>query len=69
MILIGTIRYIDLGMGFWAFEANDGSKWELFELPDDYKKDGLICKIDLVIIDGESTNMWGKPAKVKVIIT
>ncbi len=67
MILTGTIRYIELSMGFWAFEANDGSKWELFELPDDYKKDGLVCEIDLVKMDGGTINMWGSPAKVIAI--
>ena len=67
MILTGTIRYFELSMGFWAFEANDGSKWELFELPDAFKKDGLVCSVDLIVMDGETINMWGRPAKVKAV--
>lgn len=67
MILTGTIRYFEISMGFWAFEANDGSKWELFELPDEFKKDGLVCNVELIIIDGDTINMWGRPAKVKAV--
>ena len=68
MQLEGTIRYIEIGMGFWGFEAMDGSKWEIFDLPDAYKKDGLIGKVEFIVLDGETINMWGRPAQFKAMI-
>ena len=36
----GTIRYMEVSMGFWGLEGSDGSRWELFDLPESYKKNG-----------------------------
>jgi hypothetical protein len=65
--LKGIIRYIELGMGFWAFEGADNSKWELFDLAEKYKKDGLKCTIHLEPLQVETVNMWGLPAKVSKV--
>ena len=64
----GTIRYMEVSMGFWGLEGADGSRWELFDLPESYKKNGLTCILDLIVMDGETINMWGRPAKVKAVI-
>lgn len=54
-------------MGFWAFEGADNSKWELFDLAEKYKKDGLKCTIHLEPLQVETVNMWGLPAKVSKV--
>ena len=67
MIVKGVIKYIDLSMGFWAFEGLDGSRWELIELPKSHQQDGLECSLELMVVDQMSIYMWGKPAKVKAV--
>ena len=67
MTVKGVIRYIELNMGFWAFEGEDGSRWELIDLPKSHQKEGLECSLELRPVDLVSINMWGKSAKVKSI--
>lgn len=64
----GVLRYLELSMGFWALEGEDGSKYELFELPKSNEVEGLVCEIELIEMDGDTINMWGRPAKVLQVI-
>lgn len=67
MVVKGIIRYMDINMGFWAFEGADGSRFELIDLPKSHQKDGLECLLELSTLDVASINMWGKPARVKAV--
>lgn len=44
--ITGTIVYKTLEGGFYAIEAEDGSKYDPMNLPESFKKDGMKIKIN-----------------------
>jgi hypothetical protein len=64
-VVKGTIKYISIGAGVWVIEDENGQKWELTNLSNEYKEDGVSIKIELEEIENAfSVFMVGKPAKI-----
>jgi hypothetical protein len=61
----GTITYVGLEGGFWGILASDGRKFDPVNLPDKFKKDGLIVRVKLRPRDElAGTHMWGQMVEV-----
>jgi len=43
--IVGTVRHKNLEGGFFAIDADDGSKYDPVNLPESFKKDGLRVKV------------------------
>ena len=43
--ITGTVVYRDIEGGFYAIDAEDGSKYEPMNLPESFRKDGLKVKV------------------------
>lgn len=64
--ITGTVKYVDLGPGFYGVIANDGTEYRPVNFPEQLKQEGK--KISLLVqnFDEEmSMFMWGKTVKVR----
>ncbi len=63
----GTVRYIDMEGGFYGIVADDGSRFDPENLPEQYARDGarVAVKASLNPRRMMSTHMWG--ARVRII--
>ncbi|WP_371195254.1 hypothetical protein [Glaciecola sp. SC05] len=55
MQLTGTIRYQDFEGGFYGFVAQNGKKYTLSRLANEYRRDGLVIQITAEPLHGMAT--------------
>ena len=56
----GEIRYIELEGGFWAIISDDGEGYDVFNLPEDFKVEGLKVRFKVKKDDNlGGIHMWG----------
>jgi hypothetical protein len=60
----GTVKYINLEMGFWAIVEDNGGKWMIIDMPEQIKYEGKRVRVKLEPIDAMTTGMWGTPARL-----
>jgi hypothetical protein len=61
----GTVRYIDVEGGFFGIVADDGTKLDPVNLPEDFRKDGVRIQVRVVATkDTVSLRMWGTPVRL-----
>ncbi|RKZ02381.1 MAG: hypothetical protein DRQ10_00100, partial [Candidatus Hydrothermota bacterium] len=60
----GTVRYIPLEGGFYGIETDKGEKYLPFNLPDEFKKDGLRVWFKAKPKEAATFHMWGKPVEI-----
>ena len=59
--IIGTVRYKEIEGGFHAIDANDGKKYDPINLPESYRKDGLMVRVTARIkTDMMNLRMYGQ---------
>jgi inhibitor of cysteine peptidase len=62
---MGTIRHIDLEGGFYGLEADDGTRLDPVNLPEEFQKDGLRVKARVERLkDRVSFHMWGRLVRI-----
>lgn len=62
---LGYIVYNDFEGGFYGLVADDGQRYNLTNLGEDFKQDSLRVRFRLVrLTDMVSTRMWGQNAEV-----
>jgi len=61
----GVIRFQDIEGGVYLLETEDGGRYQLLDLPDDFREDGLAVRATFRIeSDVMTTGQAGTPAKV-----
>jgi hypothetical protein len=61
----GTVRHIDLEGGFYGIEADDGTKLDPVNLPEDFRQDGVRVRVRVEEIkDRVSTHMWVRIVRI-----
>jgi hypothetical protein len=64
-VVTGTIRHLDLESGFYGIEADDGTKYDPVNLPQDFRQDGLRVEVRVEELkDRVSIHMWGKVVRI-----
>jgi hypothetical protein len=65
IIFIAKVRWISLEGGFYGLVAEDGEKFLPLNLPDDFRKDGLMSRVRGIIKKDVATiYMWGTPLEI-----
>ncbi|WP_035726956.1 hypothetical protein, partial [Eisenibacter elegans] len=65
MTITGTVRYQDLGMGFWGIIDHSGQQWRPLNLPSALQKEGLEVHITAKKAkDQMSSVMWGTAIEI-----
>jgi hypothetical protein len=62
--ITGTVVYKEIEGGFYAIDADDGSKYDPVNLPESFKKDGLKVKVTAENTDMMSIHMYGSVIKI-----
>ena len=62
--LVGTVKYIDLGTGFWGIIDKSGKEWLPINMPEQLKHEGKEVTCRVIPYDGFTTHMWGEAVKV-----
>ena len=58
--IVGTVAYKEVEGGFYAIDADDGSKYDPMNLPESFRKDGLKVKVTAYFRqDAISLHMYG----------
>ena len=61
----GTVRYLDLEGGFYGIAGDDGERYDVADLPEALRHDGLRVRYALQAVPrAMSTHMWGRIARV-----
>lgn len=63
--LSGTVKYLNLEMGFWGIVDQKGGQWQPVNFPEQLKLEGAAVK--LVVREKEeqaSFQMWGRPVEI-----
>ena len=61
----GTVRFQNLGMGFWGIIDEKGKEWRPVNMPEQLKSEGAKIKIKAQELkDDMSIFMWGKAIKI-----
>lgn len=61
----GTVRHVDLEGGFYGIEADDGTKLDPVNLPEEFRQDGIRVQVQVEELkDRVSTHMWGKIVRI-----
>ena len=67
-MITGTVLYIPIEGGFYGLIANDGTKYDPINLPDEYKQSGLHVKFKVIPKKGmASVHMWGEIVEIEKI--
>ena len=67
--ILGTVVYKDFEGGFYAIDAEDGSKYDPMNLPEAFRKDGLKVKVTASLKpDAMGFHMYGGIIEIKTII-
>ena len=65
MRITGTVKYQDIGMGFWGIIGANGEKWLPVNLPEHLKKEGKNVYLKVKEVkDGVSMFMWGTMVEI-----
>lgn len=67
MKITGTIRYQNIGMGFYGIEGNNGKQYQPLNLDAAFAKDGLKVVVSARQLDVETMEMWGRPIEIQKI--
>ena len=66
----GTVKYQDLGPGFWGIVGSDGANWRPVNMPEQLKKEGKNVNVTATQMEeGASIFMWGTPVKITSFYT
>jgi hypothetical protein len=61
----GTVEHVDVEGGFYGIRADDGTKWDPVNLPEDFQKDGVRVQVRVhELTNRVSPHMWGKVARI-----
>lgn len=61
----GTVRYQQLGTGFWGIIGEDGREWRPVNMPEQIKKEGAKVRITARPAEEDmSIFMWGEAVRV-----
>ena len=64
-VVTGTVRHIDLEGGFYGIEADDGTKLDPVNLPEEFRQDGMRVRVRVEELkDRVSIHMWGKIVRI-----
>ena len=64
-VITGTVQYVDVEGGFHGIVADDGTKLDPVNLPEDFRKDGVRVQVQIVEVkDAVSIHMWGKVVRI-----
>jgi hypothetical protein len=64
-VVTGTVRHVDLEGGFYGIEADDGTKLDPVNLPEEFRQDGVRVQVQVEELkDRVSTHMWGKIVRI-----
>lgn len=63
----GIVKYLDIEGGFWGVIGDDGEHYDLINLPEKFKKQGLRIKFCGKPINAASIRMWGTLVDVNSI--
>ena len=64
-IIEATMRYQDLGLGFWGMIDEQGGHWLPHACPYALQQEGLRIKAEVQVLKGGmSAMMWGKAVKI-----
>ncbi len=59
--MTGTVRHVEVEGEFYGIVADDGTKLDPVNLPEDFRQDGVRVQVRVVEVkDAVSTHMWGK---------
>ena len=65
MEIKGTVKYIDLEIGFWGIEATNGEKYIPVNMPEQLKNQGREVEITAELTpDIAGVHMWGTYIKI-----
>ena len=63
--IAGTVKYQDLGTGFWGIVGDDGRKWQPINLPSALQKEGKKVSVKAKEKQGAvSIFMWGTSIEI-----
>lgn len=66
---VGAITYVDLEGGFYGLVADDGTKYNVINLEDAFKEDGLRVRFRGTVRDDlMTTRMWGRNLEVEEML-
>ncbi|MFK8105371.1 MAG: hypothetical protein AB8G15_22855 [Saprospiraceae bacterium] len=61
----GTVKFQNLGMGFWGVIGDNGEEWRPVNMPEQLKSEGAKVKLKIeVLTEDMSMFMWGKAVKL-----
>jgi hypothetical protein len=63
----GTVKYLNMEGGFWGVLGDDKESYDLVNMPNDFKKEGLRIKFSGKPIQAASTRMWGTMVNLESI--
>jgi hypothetical protein len=64
-LVTGTVRYIDVEGGFYGIEADERTKLDPVNLPEEFRKDGVRVRVRVEELpDRVSIHMWGKIVRI-----
>jgi len=64
-VVTGTVRHIDLEGGFYGLEADDGTKLDPVNLPEEFRQDGMRVWVRVKELkDRVSIHMWGQVVRI-----
>ena len=63
----GVVKRIALEGGFWGIVADDGTKYDPRNLPEEFRKDGLRVRFEGRVVDAVTFHMWGKVIEIAKI--
>ncbi len=62
--ILGTVKYLNLGTGFWGIVDEKGNEWRPINMPEQLKKEGKHVTITAHEVDEMSVFMWGTPVEI-----
>lgn len=65
LTITGKSVFVDLEMGFWGIESEDGKKYLPINMPEQLKENGALVSCKAIEVDDfVSMQMWGVPIKL-----
>lgn len=62
--ITGTVRYQNIGPGFYGIIDKKGNEWRPVNMPEQLKYEGREVTVEVKEVDDMSIFMWGKPVKI-----
>ncbi|MCC6727531.1 MAG: hypothetical protein IT258_23705 [Saprospiraceae bacterium] len=60
----GTVKYQNLGTGFWGIIDDQGNEWRPVNMPEQLKKEGKRVTVTAHEADEMSIFMWGTAVEI-----